>query len=69
MGKKIGTKAVRDMVDYLMSACDAMVVCADPEENNRRSVRCRLKAGFTPVGKISNADSPGKNNIFMAVFR
>jgi len=57
------------MVDYLFNTYGAAVVCADPEENNMRSVRCWIKAGFSPVAKIRNRDWPNKTNILMAVFR
>jgi aminoglycoside 6'-N-acetyltransferase len=61
----IGTKAVRAMADYLINNRGAKVVCADPEENNHRSVACWKRAGFVPVGKILNIDDPGKGKISM----
>ncbi|MCL2409980.1 MAG: acetyltransferase [Oscillospiraceae bacterium] len=66
-GKEIGTKTVRAMADYLMNTHGAKVICADPEENNQRSVRCWIKAGFSPMGKIRNWDYPDKTSILMAI--
>lgn len=68
-GKEIGTKTVMAMVDYLMVVHDAKVVCADPEEDNLRSVKCWIKAGFLPMGKIPNYNFPDKTSIFMARVR
>jgi aminoglycoside 6'-N-acetyltransferase len=65
-GKGLGTEAIRGMKDYLIDKLGATVVCADPMESNLRSVRCWLKAGFTPVGFIQNYDYPEKRSILMA---
>jgi len=62
-GKGIGTKIIRAMADYLIHDRGAKVVCADPEENNKRSVACWQKAGFVPLGKVPNIDDPGKGKI------
>ncbi len=65
-GKGIGTGVVKSMVSYLMNTLGVKVVCADPEENNNRSVKCWIKAGFSPMGKIENYDEPDKISILMA---
>lgn len=44
----------------------ATVVCADPGEENRRSVACWLKAGFIPIGKVADYDEPDNQCILMA---
>lgn len=64
-GHGIGPTAVRGMKDYLFAALGATVVCADPAETNIRSVRCCLKAGFTPFGRIADYDDPAITGIFM----
>ena len=66
-GKGIGVKIVSGMSKYLLNTLGAKVVCADPEEDNQRSVRCWIKAGFIPVGKIQNYDDPEKISILMAI--
>lgn len=65
-GQGIGTKAVRLLTDHLIHSVGASVVCADPEENNKRSVACWLKAGFIPIGTMDNYDEPQKRSILMA---
>ena len=52
-GKGIGTRVVKAMSDYLIHMLGATVVCADPGEENGRSVACWLKAGFIPIGKVA----------------
>lgn len=66
-GKGIGVKIVSGMANYLLNTLGANVVCADPEENNQRSVRCWIKAGFMPSGKIQNYDDPEKVSILMSI--
>lgn len=68
-GKGIGTNVIREMMSYLTNTLGAKVVCADPEENNKRSVQSFIKAGFSPMGKIQNYDEPDKNSILMAIFK
>ena len=68
-GKGVGAKLVSAMSEYLMSTYNAKVVCADPEENNKRSIKCWTKAGFSPMGEICNYDDYDKTSIFMARFR
>jgi len=66
-GEGIGVKIVSGMASYLINTLGAKVVCADPEENNQRSVRCWIKAGFISSGKIQNYDEPEKNSILMTL--
>ncbi len=68
-GKGIGTDVIKAMAGYLTNTLGAKVVCADPEENNKRSVQSFTKAGFSSMGKIQNYDEPDKNSILMAVFK
>lgn len=68
-GKGIGVKVIREMANYLINTLGANVVCADPEDNNQRSVRCWIKAGFITVGKIQNYDEPEKVSILMAIIQ
>ncbi len=68
-GKGIGTDIIKAMASYLTDTLGAKVVCADPEENNKRSVQSFTKAGFSQMGKIQNYDEPDKNSILMAVFK
>ncbi len=63
--KGVGNKAVRMMADYLIASKGARLVCADPEENNPRSIACWSKAGFTPVGVIPNFDEPENRSVLM----
>jgi aminoglycoside 6'-N-acetyltransferase len=67
--KGLGSRTVRQMADYLIDTFGAAVVCADPEENNKRSVACWLKGGFVPLGKVENYDEPDKQSIVMAYRR
>lgn len=64
-GRGIGSSAVRSMKDYLIGTLGAAVVCADPVETNIQSVRCCVKAGFSPLGKIKDYDDPSVTGIFM----
>ena len=68
-GKGIGTETVKAMAQYLFTVLDAAVVCADPEPDNLRSIRCWEKAGFAPAGRIENYDDPNKNSMLMAFYR
>lgn len=65
-GKSIGTNVIKAMANYLRNSIGAKVVCADPEEDNKRSVQSFIKAGFSPMGKIENYDEPDKISILMA---
>lgn len=65
-GKGIGTRVIKAMVDYLIHTLGAVIVCADPGEENRRSVACWLKAGFVPIGKVADYDEPDNQCILMA---
>lgn len=65
-GKGIGTRVVKAMSDYLIHLLGATVVCADPGEENGRSVACWLKAGFIPIGKVADYDEPDNQCILMA---
>lgn len=64
--KGFGTKVVKAMSDYLIHTLGATVVCADPGEENRRSIACWLKAGFVPIGKVADYDEPENQCILMA---
>lgn len=65
-GKGIGTNVIKSMANYLINTLGAKVVCADPEEDNKRTVQSFIKAGFSPMGKIENYDEPDKVSILMA---
>lgn len=65
-GKGIGTRLVKAMANYLIHTLGATVVCADPGEENKRSVACWLKAGFVPLGKVADYDEPENQSILMA---
>lgn len=68
-GKGIGTNVIKSMANYLINTLGAKVVCADPEEDNKRSVHSFIKAGFSPMGKIENYDEPDKFSILMASYK
>lgn len=68
-GKGIGTNVINAMANYLMKSLGAKVVCADPKEDNHRSVQAWIKAGFSPMGKIQNYDFPDEISILMAKFQ
>jgi len=68
-GHGLGTRTVHAMTEYLFDKMNATVVCADPEKNNRRSVKCWEKAGFEKMGIIENYDDPDKLSILMANFK
>lgn len=65
-GKGIGTRIIKAMADFLIHTLGATIVCADPGEENRRSVACWLKAGFVPIGKVADYDESDKQCILMA---
>lgn len=67
-GKGIGTQIAGEMAAYLFRYHHARVVCADPEETNRRSLRCWEKAGFIPLGRIPCGDNPAVRCILMAKY-
>jgi len=63
--KGVGCQAVRMIADYLIHEKGAALVCADPEENNLRSVACFEKAGFVPAGVILDYNEPEKRSVLM----
>ena len=63
--KGLGRKVIIALKEYLFNEKNAVIIFADPEETNIRSIRCWEKAGFTPIGKIPNYDEPTKISICM----
>jgi len=67
-GQGLGPRLVDALARYLFAQRGASVVCADPETDNARSVRCWQKAGFFEVDLIENYNSPDKTSRLMARF-
>ncbi len=58
LGKGLGTKLVRALVDMLFRDPSVTKVQTDPAPTNLRAIRCYEKAGFRIVEKIVTPDGP-----------
>ena len=58
LGKGLGTKLVRALVELLFSDPDVTKVQTDPAPNNLRAIRCYEKAGFVQSRPITTPDGP-----------
>ena len=58
LGKGLGTKLVRALVELLFSNPDVTKVQTDPAPNNLRAIRCYEKAGFVQSRAITTPDGP-----------
>lgn len=58
LGKGLGTKLVRALVELLFSDPQVSKIQADPAPNNLRAIRCYEKAGFRRIKTIVTPDGP-----------
>ena len=58
LGKGLGTKLVRTLVNLLFSDPQVTKVQTDPAPENLRAIRCYEKAGFRRVKRIVTPDGP-----------
>ncbi|WP_332774538.1 AacA4 family aminoglycoside N(6')-acetyltransferase [Polaromonas sp.] len=58
LGKGLGTKLVRALVELLFSDPQVTKIQTDPEPNNHRAIRCYEKAGFVQQKIITTPDGP-----------
>lgn len=56
LGQGLGTRMVREFVDYLIEDPEVTAVQVDPDPENARAIRCYEKAGFERVGVIETPD-------------
>lgn len=55
-GIEIDTKEMRSMISYLFNRKDADIIFIDPQEWNKRAIRCYEKSGFIPRVVIKNRE-------------
>ena len=58
LGKGMGTRLVRALVEQLFSDPAVTKIQTDPAPNNHRAIRCYEKAGFVQQGLITTPDGP-----------
>ncbi len=54
LGKGLGTKLVRALVDLLFNDPEVTKIQTDPSPSNLRAIRCYEKAGFERQGTVTN---------------
>lgn len=58
LGRGLGTRLVRAMVERLFTDPAVTRIQTDPSPDNHRAIRCYEKAGFRQVGVIATPDGP-----------
>lgn len=58
LGKGLGTKLVRALVEMLFNDPEVTKIQTDPSPDNLRAIRCYEKAGFVPQQTINTPDGP-----------
>lgn len=58
LGRGLGTKLVRALVELLFTDPEVTMVQTDPAPDNLRAIRCYEKAGFKLLGTIATPDGP-----------
>ena len=66
LGKGLGTKLVRALVEMLFTDPEVTKIQTDPSPKNPRAIRCYEKAGFVKVRTISTPDGPA---VYMVLTR
>jgi AacA4 family aminoglycoside N(6')-acetyltransferase len=66
LGKGLGTKLVRALVNRLFEDLSVTKVQTDPTPTNLRAIRCYEKAGFRIVNNIVTPDGPA---VYMVQYR
>nr|AAK51922.1 mutant AAC6'-IbS158A 6'-N-acetyltransferase [Klebsiella pneumoniae] len=58
LGKGLGTKLVRALVELLFNDPEVTKIQTDPSPANLRAIRCYEKAGFERQGTVTTPDGP-----------
>ncbi len=58
LGKGLGTKLVRALVELLFNDPEVTKIQTDPSPSNLRAIRCYEKAGFEKQGTVTTPDGP-----------
>lgn len=58
LGKGLGTKLVRALVEMLFKDAEVTKIQTDPSPNNFRAIRCYEKAGFVTQRTLTTPDGP-----------
>ena len=58
LGKGLGTKLVRALVELLFNDPEVTKIQTDPSPSNLRAIRCYEKAGFERQGTATTPDGP-----------
>ena len=58
LGQGLGTAMVNAFVRRLLAEPGVTRIQADPDPANARAIRCYVKAGFRPAGRITTPDGP-----------
>ncbi|EKS2409694.1 TPA: AAC(6')-Ib family aminoglycoside 6'-N-acetyltransferase [Pseudomonas aeruginosa] len=58
LGKGLGTKLVRALVELLFNDPEVTKIQTDPSPSNLRAIRCYEKAGFERQGTVTTPDGP-----------
>ncbi|HBO2877704.1 TPA: AAC(6')-Ib family aminoglycoside 6'-N-acetyltransferase [Pseudomonas aeruginosa] len=58
LGKGLGTKLVRTLVELLFNDPEVTKIQTDPSPSNLRAIRCYEKAGFERQGTVTTPDGP-----------
>lgn len=58
LGQGLGTAMVDAFVRRLLAEPGVTRIQADPDPANARAIRCYVKAGFRPAGRITTPDGP-----------
>ena len=60
LGKGLGTKLVRALVELLFNDPEVTKIQTDPSPSNLRAIRCYEKAGFERQGTVTTPDGPAR---------
>ncbi len=58
LGQGLGSRMVRSFVDALFRDPSITKVQADPSPDNRRAIRCYMRAGFAAQAEVTTPDGP-----------
>ena len=58
LGKGLGTKLVRALVELLFNDPEVTKIQTDPSPSNLQAIRCYEKAGFERQGTVTTPDGP-----------
>ena len=60
LGKGLGTKLVRALVELLFNDPEVTKIQTDPSPSNLRAIRCYEKAGLERQGTVTTPDGPAR---------